>query len=400
MRHERRGKGLFSMHPRNDTRAAWDSQYVADLPDAAFAVILPGGTKDAAGKTSPRSLRTLPHHTMAGAVDATHMRAAMASEPGMDLPPAMHQRAHAHLMAHAEAMGMASPSGQEPAMNQQHRTTPAPGGVPAPVAGIEVRQLGATGLDLEQRGGSGPGAGLPHIVGYASVFDSPTTIGGPGGAFTEIIRSGAFASTIAQHDIAALFNHDENLLLGRTKSGTLVLTEDRHGLKMDITPPATSLGRDLVEMVKRGDISGASFGFQPIRQKWQRSTDDEPALRELLEVRLFDVSPVVFPAYADTEVSSRAIAWARRGLAGDALADEELEAIRRLLASERVQHRSVWPGGPGRSPSPFADAPRRTPTPDDDDGMTRRRQQLEAIEASLAPPTPDVASDPPATVQP
>ena len=88
------------------TKARWDTAYINDLPDSAFAVILPGGEKDDEGKTVPRSLRKLPHHDASGAVDMAHLRNATSREPQTDMAEAMHARAHAHLMRHADAEGM------------------------------------------------------------------------------------------------------------------------------------------------------------------------------------------------------------------------------------------------------------------------------------------------------
>lgn len=241
-------------------------------------------------------------------------------------------------------------------------------------AGIEIRRLGASGLDLETRAG-GKSGGLPQIVGYASIFDVPTEINGLFGSFTEIVRPGAFARTIVNDDIRALFNHDPNLVLGRSAPGqerraTLSLSEDRHGLKMAITPPDTELGRGVVNLVERGDISGASFGFTttPKGQRWTTDENGDPVQREILEARLFDVSPVTYPAYPETEVSSRAVAWARRGMALglDDLTEEELVLLRRLLTGSRARAQ----GGVGA-----------TTDGEDESPLARMRRQLAAAEA-------------------
>lgn len=137
------------------------------------------------------------------------------------------------------------------------------------------------------------------IEGYAAVFNSPTDIGG---WFTEVIAPGAFSKAIAENgDIRALFNHDWNNVLGRTKSGTLHLSEDNRGLKFEVDLPNTSVARDLAESLKRGDISQCSFGFIPTVEEWDYSI--EPVKRTITEVELFEVSVVSIPAYEDTEVS-------------------------------------------------------------------------------------------------
>lgn len=137
------------------------------------------------------------------------------------------------------------------------------------------------------------------IGGYAAIFNSPTEIGG---YFTEEIAPGAFSRAIAENsDIRALFNHDWNNVLGRTKSGTLQLSEDERGLKFEVTLPNTSLARDLKESMQRGDINQCSFGFIPTEEQWDYNV--EPAKRTILEVDLFEISVVSIPAYEDTEVN-------------------------------------------------------------------------------------------------
>ena len=139
------------------------------------------------------------------------------------------------------------------------------------------------------------------IQGYAAVFNKMSEdLGG----FREIIRHGAFSKTINDGaDVRALLNHDTNYVLGRTTNGTLVLEEDKKGLKVDITPPDTQWARDLVVSINRGDINQMSFGFSVVTDKWR--TKDEENIRELLEVKLFDVSPVTYPAYPQTNVQVR-----------------------------------------------------------------------------------------------
>jgi HK97 family phage prohead protease len=139
------------------------------------------------------------------------------------------------------------------------------------------------------------------LVGYAAVFDTPTEIGN---FFREQISPGAFASAIADDDIRALFDHDSALVLGRNRAGTLRLSEDDKGLRVEIDVPETTIGNDLLVSMKRGDINQMSFGFQVLKETW----DDEqtPPLRTLDKVSLFDVSVVTYPAYPEAGVSVRA----------------------------------------------------------------------------------------------
>lgn len=142
--------------------------------------------------------------------------------------------------------------------------------------------------------------GLRHITGYAAVFN---TLSEDLGWFREKIDPGAFSETIKTDDIRALWNHDSNYPLGRNKSGTLTLSEDDHGLKIDVTPPDTQWARDLMTSIERGDVDQMSFGFETLSDKWE--TVDKEEIRTLIKVRLYDVSPVTFPAYPDTTVALR-----------------------------------------------------------------------------------------------
>ncbi|PEZ05558.1 HK97 family phage prohead protease [Bacillus sp. AFS018417] len=137
------------------------------------------------------------------------------------------------------------------------------------------------------------------ITGYAAVFNSKTSIGG---WFEEIIEPGAFARSLSENgDIRALFNHNWDNVLGRTKSGTLRLEEDERGLKFEIELPNTSVGRDLAESMSRGDINQCSFGFWITEETWDYNV--EPSLRTIHEVELYEISVVSIPAYDDTEAS-------------------------------------------------------------------------------------------------
>ncbi|HGH7183454.1 HK97 family phage prohead protease [Bacillus cereus] len=137
------------------------------------------------------------------------------------------------------------------------------------------------------------------ITGYAAVFNSKTSIGG---WFDEVIEPGAFARSLSENgDIRALFNHNWDNVLGRTKSGTLRLEEDERGLKFEIELPNTSVGRDLAESMDRGDINQCSFGFWITEENWDYNV--EPALRTIKEVELYEISVVSIPAYDDTEAS-------------------------------------------------------------------------------------------------
>lgn len=161
----------------------------------------------------------------------------------------------------------------------------------------EIRTLDIQNLQTRSEGDNESNV----IEGYAAVFNSPTNIWD---MFTEVIAPGAFADAIASNeDIRALFNHDWNNVLGRTKSGTLRLSEDNRGLKFEVDLPNTTLARDLSESLKRGDISQCSFGFIPTSETWDY--EPEVPVRTINSVELHEISVVSIPAYEDTEVSLR-----------------------------------------------------------------------------------------------
>lgn len=177
-----------------------------------------------------------------------------------------------------------------------------------PVTDIRVAQSADGGQKLEW---------------YAAVFDS---LSEDLGGFRERIGRRAFTRTIQDDDIRALINHDPNLVLGRNKAGTLALKVDTRGLRATVTLPDTQAARDLVVSIDRGDITGGSFAFQVRDEKWGLGDDGE-ALRTVNDLRLFDVSPVTYPAYPDTNGSASV-----RSLLG--LSDEALRVLARAKAGQ------------------------------------------------------------------
>ncbi|GAB4274647.1 HK97 family phage prohead protease [Thermincola ferriacetica] len=144
-------------------------------------------------------------------------------------------------------------------------------------------------------------SGPPRLVGYAAVFNS---LSADLGGFREQIRPGAFANSIKTSDIRALWNHNPDFVLGRNRAGTLKLEEDDRGLKIEITPPETQWAMDLLESIRRGDVDQMSFGFRTLKDEWDES-DQKNVIRTLVEVELFDVSPVTYPAYPATSIGVR-----------------------------------------------------------------------------------------------
>ena len=163
------------------------------------------------------------------------------------------------------------------------------------------------------------------IRGYAAVFNKLSeNLGG----FREKIAKGAFTATLERgDDVRALFNHDSSQVLGRTAAGTLKLEQNTKGLKVDIKPPDTQVSRDLLVSIERGDISAMSFGFRTVSDSWETKNKEE--IRTLIEVDLFDVSPVTYPAYTDTTVAVRSMEQAKEAREPKTL---EIQRMRLRLA--------------------------------------------------------------------
>lgn len=164
-----------------------------------------------------------------------------------------------------------------------------------------------TELHLETRAD-----GTSVLRGLPIVFDS---LSEDLGGFREVVAPEAVTRALREDDVRGLFNHDANQILGRTSAGTMRLRATKRGVEMEIDLPATPVGQLVAEGVRRGDISGGSFGFITVADEWREDeAEDEKgrsiALRTLREVRLFDVGPVVFPAYPETSMGMRSLeAW-------------------------------------------------------------------------------------------
>ncbi len=192
----------------------------------------------------------------------------------------------------------------------------------------EYRTLPMTELRAEESDGK------KVICGHAAVFDSWSETLGGFFPFKEKVRAGAFQSSIEKDDIRALFNHDANHVLGRNRAGTLELDEDEKGLFVRIMPPDTQWARDLQISIARGDITQMSFGFIVEKDEW--STADGIDTRELIAVRLFDVSPVTFPAYTQTDVGVRAHEQYKAELRKKA--EDEAEVARKAKERRKQQN--------------------------------------------------------------
>jgi uncharacterized protein len=172
-----------------------------------------------------------------------------------------------------------------------------------------------------------------HLEGYAALFNSRSeNLGG----FTETIRPGAFrASLKSRNDVKLLWNHDSGAVMGSTRAGTLQLTEDERGLKVSATLPDTTYGRDARELVRRGDVTGFSFGFSmPARggDEW----NSEGTERVLKSVRLHEVSLVAFPAYPETNGTATMRGLDKIAKRADVDADALADALLKIENGENI----------------------------------------------------------------
>lgn len=147
-------------------------------------------------------------------------------------------------------------------------------------------------------------------TGYAAVFHRDGDAGTEyrlGPDVVERIAPTAFNRALQEkHDARALFNHDPNMLLGRAGAGTLRLSVDQRGLKYEIDIPDTQVGKDVATSIARGDLAGSSFAFSingKTGQRFEKGKDYD--VRHILDVDLFDVGPVTYPAYEGTTTGLR-----------------------------------------------------------------------------------------------
>ena len=139
------------------------------------------------------------------------------------------------------------------------------------------------------------------ITGYAAIYNSDSEdLGG----FIERMAPGSFDGRL-QDDVRVLFNHDNNLVLGRTISGTATLEVDEKGLRYTCQLPDTSYARDHIELMERGDVTQSSFAFTIEDESWEERADGM-LIRTVKKVgQLYDVSPVTYPAYKDSTSALR-----------------------------------------------------------------------------------------------
>jgi HK97 family phage prohead protease len=144
--------------------------------------------------------------------------------------------------------------------------------------------------------------GIGYITGYGAVFDTTTDLG----MFTEEIRAGAFDNVLVGQDVVFVFQHNTDNILARSKSGTLTYGVDSKGLWYRASMPDTTLGNDLKELLKRGDIMANSFAFSQVTDMTEKRNGK--LHRTIIKIgRLHDISLVTHAAYEQAVVVTRSL---------------------------------------------------------------------------------------------
>lgn len=191
---------------------------------------------------------------------------------------------------------------------------------------IETRNFDLS-TQFELRAAEGPAPG--SVSGYAAVFDK---LSEDLGGFRERIAPYAFDGITNGADIRIFWNHDSSMPLGRTRSGTARVAPDTQGLHFEVELPATSYARDLWASLERGDVTGASIGFEVAADGDKWSTDEAGnAVRTITGVRrLWEASIVSIPAYPDTAVATKRMQQ-HDSVVARQLAEMEAESRKRRL---------------------------------------------------------------------
>ena len=197
---------------------------------------------------------------------------------------------------------------------------------------MEVRRSPSRRAD-PGAGEEGNGATVITLAGYAAKFDVLSELMW---YFQETIAAGAF-DDVMRDDVRCLFNHDPNLILGRTLSGTLRLSLDATGLLYEVDLPDTEMARSVAEAVERGDVTQSSFAFIVKEATWTERQDGT-WLRTITKLtRLYDVSPVTYPGYPDATVGMRS-GFVKQQTEARALREAEAaSAERRAHAARRAR---------------------------------------------------------------
>lgn len=153
----------------------------------------------------------------------------------------------------------------------------------------------------------------PVITGYPILYNTRSEK--LYGYFYEEQVGGAYDDAVREDDVRALFNHDPSFIFGRNTAKTLTLESDSKGVKMRAEVPDYYWTGYMVSAIERGDVSGFSFAFRPVKNEWvtMRDGDEVEYLHRVHKGNLFDVSPVTYPAYPATRIDLREVADAILG---------------------------------------------------------------------------------------
>jgi HK97 family phage prohead protease len=285
----------IAVHHTDTTDSSWDAAAMQRrIPKGVTAaqLRLMYAWVDPDGNPDTKSAYKFPHHMVdsSGKIGVANMKACQSGcgvlnggMGGANIPDEDRKGVWNHLSAHLKDAGKEAP---------ELKTSNSFKGK------IERRFFPANDMEVRQTDD-----GKPIISGYGAIFNQWSD---DLGSFREKILPGAFSKTIREADIRALWNHNPDIVLGRNTSGTLTLREDVHGLYYEITPP--DWASNYVETIRRRDVSQNSFGFCAVQDEWNSSSDETSSLTErtLIECELFDISPVTYPAYPQTDANVRA----------------------------------------------------------------------------------------------
>jgi len=174
---------------------------------------------------------------------------------------------------------------------------------------------------LEVRAAEGEDA-PKKIIGHGAVYNK---LSDDLGGFRELFEPGSFADSIKVDDIRSLRDHTPTYILGRRKAGTLELQEDERGVYYEVAMPETSYADDLIVSIERGDVTGCSIIFQVDGEKGERWFMEGKEVekleafiamwdgkrhkieRHINKARMYDIGPVTFPAYPQTDIKARSL---------------------------------------------------------------------------------------------
>jgi HK97 family phage prohead protease len=265
--------------------AEWDTSYINDLPDSAFLLIEPGGHKDAAGKTVPRTLRHFPVRNAGGSIDDDHLRNALGRIPQAESLTAGQREA---AMTKAKSLARNHPSIGGPSGTYEGE---AGSGRSLEATGLEVRSFA---VELELRGGINGRTLVGRAVPYGKVVEIP------GGR--ERFVMGAFAHQIASGQVGQVHLYashrrrlDGELPLARTSA----LEERADGCWGEWALPHTTDADNALELYRSGTVSGLSIGFKSPTGGSVKGTD---GVIERRRAHLDHVTLTPSPVYADAAV--------------------------------------------------------------------------------------------------